>query len=374
MIYLDFAASTPVLPEVMEAMRPWFTDYYANPSSSHQMGRQAAEAIEKARATIADEIGAYPSEIIFTSGATESNNLAIKGIALANRDKGRHIITSSIEHKCVLAICAYLEKEGFEVTYVDPDQEGVIHPEKVKEALRSDTILVSIHHVNNELGTIQPIEQIGALCLDRGIPFHTDAAQSFGKLDIDVDDLNIDFMSVSGHKIYGPKGIGALYIRNVRETRITPVIHGAGQELGLRGGTMATPLIVGLSTAVAAFNRGTYENRCAKILNSLYSHKASLNYRINGSDNRVNNILSVTFPNLDADLFTNNFKNEFSLSKGSACTSLTIAPSHVLENIGLSRGDSEKTFRLSFGYFQDSMDLEELAKNINYHYKSIKNT
>ena len=246
MIYLDFAASTPVLPEVMEAMRPWFTDFYANPSSSHQMGRQAAEAIEQARATIANEIGAYPSEIIFTSGATESNNLAIKGIAWANKEKGRHIITSSIEHKCILAICHYLEREGFEVTYVDPDHEGVIHPEKVKAAIRPDTILVSVHHVNNELGTIQPIEQIGALCLDRGIPFHTDAAQSFGKLDIDVDDLNIDLMSVSGHKIYGPKGVGALYIRNIRETKITPVIHGAGQELGLRGGTMATPLIIGI--------------------------------------------------------------------------------------------------------------------------------
>ena len=249
MIYLDFAASTPVLPEVMEAMRPWFTDFYANPSSSHQMGRQAAEAIEQARTTIADEIGAYPSEIIFTSGATESNNLAIKGIAWANKEKGRHIITSSIEHKCILSICHYLEREGFEVTYVDPDQEGVIHPEKVKEAMRPDTILVSIHHVNNELGTIQPIEKIGALCLDLGIPFHTDAAQSFGKLDIDVDDLNIDLMSVSGHKIYGPKGIGALYIRNIRETKITPVIHGAGQELGLRGGTMATPLILGIEKA-----------------------------------------------------------------------------------------------------------------------------
>ena len=279
MIYLDFAASTPVLPEVMEAMRPWFTDFYANPSSSHQMGRQAAEAIEQARATIANEIGAYPSEIIFTSGATESNNLAIKGIAWANKEKGRHIITSSIEHKCILAICHYLEREGFEVTYVDPDHEGVIHPEKVKAAIRPDTILVSVHHVNNELGTIQPIEQIGALCLDRGIPFHTDAAQSFGKLDIDVDDLNIDLMSVSGHKIYGPKGVGALYIRNIRETKITPVIHGAGQELGLRGGTMATPLIIGFSSALTKEATSPLSKTHDFIMNNAIKYNYSVNRR-----------------------------------------------------------------------------------------------
>ena len=348
MIYLDFAASTPVLPEVMEAMKPWFTDYYANPSSSHQMGRQAAEAIEQARATVADEIGAYPSEIIFTSGATESNNLAIKGIALANRDKGRHIITSSIEHKCVLAICAYLEKEGFEVTYVDPDLEGVIHPEMIKEALRPDTILVSVHHVNNELGTIQPIEQIGALCLDRGIPFHTDAAQSFGKLDIDVDDLNIDLMSVSGHKIYGPKGVGALYIRNVRETKITPVIHGAGQELGLRGGTMATPLIVGLQAALIHI---TPQNINYKELELTHKFiETSINEFdgwINGCSNKISQIISITFPNIESSYFLNKFKNYYSVSQGSACSSLIIEPSHVLKNIGLSRSNAESTFRIS---------------------------
>ncbi|WP_257279603.1 cysteine desulfurase family protein [Endozoicomonas sp. ISHI1] len=365
MIYLDFAASTPVIPEVMEAMRPWFTDYYANPSSSHQMGRQAAEAIEKARTTIADEIGAYPSEIIFTSGATESNNLAIKGIALANRDKGCHIITSSIEHKCILAICAYLEKEGFEVTYVDPDQEGVIHPEKVKEALRPDTILVSIHHVNNELGTIQPIEQIGALCLDRGIPFHTDAAQSFGKLDIDVDDLNIDLMSVSGHKIYGPKGVGALYIRNVREAKITPVIHGAGQELGLRGGTMATPLIVGFSSSIN-ISKKHYAKLAKNNNRQIFkeSMQGKFDFIVN-SNQACMHILNISVPILDTNRLFTYYNNSLSLSKGSACSSLTIEPSHVLKSIGLNSYLSEKSLRISFGIDTNNETIKETVSIIS---------
>ena len=357
MIYLDFAASTPVLPEVMEAMRPWFTDFYANPSSSHQMGRQAAEAIEQARATIADEIGAYPNEIIFTSGATESNNLAIKGIAWANKEKGRHIITSSIEHKCILDICHYLEREGFEVTYVDPDQEGVIHLEKVKGAIRPDTILVSIHHVNNELGTIQPIEQIGALCLDCGIPFHTDAAQSFGKLDIDVDDLNIDLMSVSGHKIYGPKGIGALYIRNIRETKITPVIHGAGQELGLRGGTMATPLIIGFGEALQLLKKSEIPS-----VDSFLSKLPPDLYQRNGSANGIGNIASVTIPRINQTVFLNKYKEKISLSQGSACSSIQVEPSHVLSKIGLTRSLSEKTFRISTGITLSANSIHNILK------------
>ena len=367
MIYLDFAASTPVLPEVMEAMRPWFTDFYANPSSSHQMGRQAAEAIEQARATIADEIGAYPSEIIFTSGATESNNLAIKGIAWANRDKGRHIITSSIEHKCILAICNYLEKEGFEVTYVDPDHEGVIHPEKIQEAIRPNTILVSVHHVNNELGTIQPIEKIGEICLDRGIPFHTDAAQSFGKLDIDVDDLNIDLMSISGHKIYGPKGVGVLYVRNVRETKIIPVIHGAGQELGLRGGSMATPLIVGLSEAVTFIQSNDFKEHAIHLanLNKLITNQSNTSdILINGSHKKTQNIISITLPNFDINSFMLKYKNQFCISQGSACSSIDIKASHVLERIGLSRQNSEKTIRLSISHLTKFSDLESFLSLI----------
>ena len=363
MIYLDFAASTPVLPEVMEAMRPWFTDLYANPSSSHQMGRQAAEAIEQARTTIAGEIGAYPSEIIFTSGATESNNLAIKGIAWANKEKGRHIITSSIEHKCILAICQYLERQGFEVTYVDPDQEGVIHSEKVKEAIRPDTILVSIHHVNNELGTIQPIEQIGALCLDRGIPFHTDAAQSFGKLNIDVDDLNIDLMSVSGHKIYGPKGVGALFIRNVRETRITPVIHGAGQELGLRGGTVATPLIIGLSQAIKSAHSLDANDSLNKLHSNITENIIKNGNVINGGEKRIKNIISATIPYIEINSFIN--KSGYLLSQGSACSSMQIEPSYVLKKIGLTRELSEKTLRISISPITQISEINLLLTELS---------
>ena len=363
MIYLDFAASTPVLPEVMEAMRPWFTDYYANPSSSHQMGRQAAEAIEQARATIADEIGAYPSEIIFTSGATESNNLAIKGIAWANKEKGRHIITSSIEHKCILAICHYLEREGFEVTYVDPDQEGVIHPEKVEEAIRPDTILVSIHHVNNELGTIQPIKQIGALCLDRGIPFHTDAAQSFGKLNIDVDDLNIDLMSVSGHKIYGPKGVGALYIRNIRETKIIPVIHGAGQELGLRGGTMATPLILGIEKACILSKKINLIKINEKKNMFLDFIKDQTDYQINGAY-CIASILSISFPSLSTEKLFSYYTKAISISQGSACSSMAIEPTHVLQRIKIPRELANNTLRISFSNKTSSHEINRSAELI----------
>ena len=364
MIYLDFAASTPVLPEVMEAMQPWFTELYGNPSSSHQMGKQAADAIEKARAAIADEIGAYPSEIIFTSGATESNNLAIKGIAWANRDKGRHIITSSIEHKCVLSICAYLEREGFEITYIEPDHEGMIHSETLKEALRPDTILVSIHHVNNELGTIQPIEQLGALCLDRGVPFHTDAAQSFGKLPIDIDDLNIDLMSVSAHKMYGPKGIGALYIRNIRETRITPVIHGAGQELSLRGGTLATPSIVGFEKALSILKTEPYASRHKELesLNDfLLSEAIKSGYKVNGSQTqKIPTISNLLVPSIEPNSFLAKNKQALSISQGSACSSMTVEPSYVLTNIGLDRDSAEKSFRISLGLFSTGKDIQSL--------------
>ena len=369
MIYLDFAASTPVLPEVMEAMRPWFTDFYANPSSSHKVGRQASEAIEQARTTIADEIGAYPSEIIFTSGATESNNLAIKGIAWANRDKGRHIITSSIEHKCVLSICAYLERDGFEVTYIQPDHQGIIHPETLKETLRPDTILVSIHHVNNELGTIQPIEQLGTLCFDRGIPFHTDAAQSFGKLSIDVDDLNIDLMSISGHKIYGPKGIGALYIRNIRETKITPVIHGAGQELSLRGGTLATPSIVGFEKALSILKTEPYasKHQVIKSLNNfLLSEALKSGYKVNGSlTQKIPTISNLLIPSIEPNSFLTKNKHTLSISQGSACSSITIEPSYVLTNIGLDRASAEKSFRISLGLLNNQKDIQSFFSSLS---------
>ncbi len=233
-LYLDYAASTPVSEQVLKAMKPWFMSSFANASSSHTYGLDVSKAIDEARTIIANKIGAMPSEIIFTSGASESNNMAIKGIALANLENKGHIITSSIEHKCILNTCSYLETLGFRVSYIEPELNGLINPMDVQNAIESDTILISIHHVNNELGTIQSIAEVGEIAFFNNIPFHTDAAQSFCKLHIDVDELNIDMLSLSGHKIYGPKGIGVLYIRNARNTRLVPLIHGASQELGLR--------------------------------------------------------------------------------------------------------------------------------------------
>jgi cysteine desulfurase len=239
MIYFDSAGSYKMLDEVVETIHEVSVSMFANPSSSHTLGEMQAKKIEEARDTIADIIGCYSSEIIFTSGATESNNLALKQIL--NLEEKAHIITSATEHKCILSILNYIQKQGHEVTIIKPNPDGIIKLDSIKNALEANTKLVSIMHVNNELGVINPISEIGQLCFEHGILFHTDAAQSFGKLEIDVDDMNIDMMSISAHKIGGPKGIGALYVRDLRKKELLPVIHGAGQEYGVRGGTLPTP-------------------------------------------------------------------------------------------------------------------------------------
>lgn len=349
MIYLDYAASTPVPKEIMDRMIPLFCEEFGNPSSSHHPGQNAATEVEKARQIIAEKIGAYPSEIVFTSGASESNNLAIKGFALANKSKGKHLITSSIEHKCILSICHYLEKEGFDVTYLQPDCDGLISAKTVAEAIQNDTILVSISHVNNELGTIQPVAEIGALCFDKNIPFHTDAAQSFCKIDLDVDEMNIDFLSISAHKCYGPKGVGAIYIRDIRETNITPIIHGAGQELGLRGGTLASPLIVGMGEAVEKSYKYIDQNHILSVKNAFLDELSKhCSFKINGCDKAIPNILNITIPNLN--ILSLKDDPELAISQGSACSSMNVEISHVLQAIGLSFEEGEKTLRVSFGF------------------------
>lgn len=348
--YYDYAASTPVTGVVLEAMARWLQESFANPSSSHRSGTLATEAIEIARHTIADKIGAMPSEIIFTSGASESNNLAIKGIAFSNLEKKGHIITSQIEHKCILSTCAFLEKLGFDVTYLPPNSDGEITPESLREALRSDTLLISIHHVNNELGTIQPISEFGAIAFEHDIPFHTDAAQSFCKLNIDVDDMDIDMLSLSGHKIYGPKGIGALYVRNARESGLIPLIHGGGQESGLRGGTSPTPLIVGLGTAVTNFPHDKQTN--VSILSSTLSN---YDYSRNGGNNVIATIWNITFENeAEEKKFLTNHK--WAISQGSACNSMTNTPSHVLSAIGFDETKSRLTYRVSLPPY--SLDID----------------
>lgn len=347
MIYLDFAASTPLLPSVRNELFRAFEEEYSNPSSAHKLGRSSAEKIENVRKIIADSIGAYKSEIIFTSGASEANNLAIKGYVLANSKKGKHIITSAIEHKCILAICHFLEKEhGYEITYISPQKNGIIDSQDVIHAMRDDTVLVSIMHVNNELGSIQPIELIGKACFERNIKFHVDAAQSYKKIAIDVDKLNIDMLSISAHKIYGPKGIGALYIRDLRETRIQPVIHGGGQEYGLRGGTLPTPLILGFGAAV---KDQTIENTYIEVnkMNTLLRAKViEIGGAINSPDkNYIPHILNIRLPNFDAEHFVAN--KDFLCSQGSACSSMNIEISYVLRQIGLSFEKAQSSIRVS---------------------------
>jgi cysteine desulfurase len=351
MFYLDYASSTPVYPEVVEEMKYWFEEGFANPSSNHAMGLEAKEAIDKAREFIADEIGCYPSEIIFTSGATEANNLALKGYCLANKDKGKHIITSSIEHKCVLNTCAYLETQGFEVTYLPVKPSGHVDPEVVKNSIRQDTIMCSIMTVNNELGTIQPIEEIGQICFDNNIKFHTDAAQAIGKLDIDVEDMNIDFLSMSAHKFRGPKGIGALFIRDAKTIKMDPIIHGGGQELGLRGGTLPTSLIVGMASSLRLYkleyrnkiNQDYFSFEFEKVLRSLGIQEFVENSK-EPSLSSIKNVTLLSSENLK------NIKNTDYVyySLGSACSSKEIKASHVLKSIALSEKDSLSSLRFSF--------------------------
>lgn len=364
MLYLDFAASTPLLTSVKKELFRAFEEEYANPSSAHKLGCIAAEKIEDVRNLIADSIGAYKSEILFTSGASESNNLAIKGYVLANAGKGKHIITSSIEHKCILAICHFLEKEhGYEITYISPKTNSHIDAQDIIDAMRDDTVLVSIMHVNNELGSIQPIEIIGKACFERDIKLHVDAAQSYKKIPIDVDELNIDMLSISAHKIYGPKGIGALYIRDLRETRIQPVIHGAGQEYGLRGGTLATPLIMGFGAAVADQTIEKSLDNVKSINGFLRNKVIEIGGVINSpNSNYIPHILNIRFPNFDASQFVAN--SDFICSQGSACSSMNIEISYVLREIGLNFDEGNKSIRISLAHETTQNQLHEFIKNL----------
>jgi cysteine desulfurase len=366
LIYFDSAASYPLLDEVKIKLTKAFSDLYGNSSATHMAGIQASESIESVREQLADNIGAYPSEIVFTSGATESNNIAFKSTLLNNPllNKKRHIVTASTEHKCVLAICAYLETQGFEVSYVSPNKQGLISLENVKQAIRPDTALLSIMHVNNELGTINPIAELGAYCYEKKILFHVDAAQSFGKIEIEVDDLNVDLMSFSAHKIGGPKGIGAIYIRDLRNMQLMPVIHGAGHEEGVRGGTVAAPLIVGFGEAISVFPKIYRQLREAK-LKELFINlldKSGLEYQINGNIcDTLPHILSVTFPSIDLPLFIRKTESKFCLAQGSACSSKEIEVSHVLTSLGMDTELGERTLRMSLGHYNVDADIQALV-------------
>lgn len=343
-----------------------FAELYGNSSATHLAGTQASESIENVREQLANNIGAYPSEIVFTSGATESNNIALKSSLLDNLslNEKRHIVTASTEHKCILAICSYLETQGFEVSYVNPNSKGIISVEDIKQTVRPDTALVSIMHVNNELGTINPVAEIGEYCFQHGIIFHIDAAQSFSKIEIDVDDLNVDLMSFSAHKIGGPKGIGAIYIRDLRNKQLMPVIHGAGHEEGVRGGTVAAPLIVGFGEAISAFPKRYNQLIDLKLKEEFVSllDDANIEYQINGDiEVSLPHILSITFPSIDLPLFIRKTEDKFCLAQGSACSSKEIEVSHVLTSLGMNTELGERTLRMSLGHYNVSTEIQALV-------------
>jgi cysteine desulfurase len=365
MIYFDTAASYPLLPEVKTSLFQAFDTLYANSSSSHLLGEKVNLEISNVRQQLADKIGAYPSEIIFTSGATESNNIAFKSLLFGGGISAtkKHIVTTQIEHKCIFSICSYLHSLGYKITYVKPDKSGIISAKSVEDAIRHDTALVSVMHVNNELGTINPIDEIGMFCRHNNILFHSDAAQSFQKIEIDVDKLNIDVMSFSAHKIGGPKGIGAIYIRDLRKKKLMPLIHGAGQEEGLRGGTVAAPLIVGFGSAMENFSKyyKAFKEIKAKefLIRKLQEH--NVKFQINGLDSSIPSCLSLTLPSSNVPLIIRDNEQLFSLSQGSACSSKEITASHVLTAIGLSREEADKTFRISFPLNVSEANISQLV-------------
>lgn len=368
MIYFDSASSYPVLSEVKDELSKAFDLMYANPSSTHVLGEEVARAVNDVRELLADQIGAYSSEVVFTSGATESNNIAFKSVLLAEDFPAnkKHIITTQIEHKCVFSICHYLESVGFDVTYVKPDNDGLVMAESIRREIRPETALVSVMHVNNELGTVNPIKKIGELCSERGVLFHSDAAQSFMKVKVDVDELNIDLMSFSAHKIGGPKGIGAVYIRDLRSRCLLPVIHGAGQEDGVRGGTVAAPLVMGFGSAIKSFPTyyDSFKNKGIReyFLNEL--NENTIEHQVNGAISALPSCISITFPSTNVGLLIRENEKAFCLAQGSACSSREIEASHVLTAIGLSREQSDKTLRISFSLDVTKEDIDLLVKAI----------
>ncbi|MCG7388957.1 MULTISPECIES: IscS subfamily cysteine desulfurase [Pantoea] len=363
-IYLDYAATTPADPRVASKMMQFLTldGTFGNPASrSHRFGWQAEEAVDVARNQVAELVNADPREIIFTSGATESDNLALKGAAHAQRGRGLHIITSQTEHKAVLDSCKQLESEGFTVTYLKPPANGIITPDAVRDALRDDTVLVSLMHVNNEIGVIQDIAAIGELCRARDILFHVDATQSVGKLPIDLSELKVDLMSFSAHKLYGPKGIGALYVRRKPKVNIDAQMHGGGHERGMRSGTLPVHQIVGMGEAfsLAREARETEMARLAALRARLWQGLSALEgVQLNGDlTQSAPNILNISFAGVDGESLIMALK-DLALSSGSACTSASMEPSYVLRAIGLDEALAHSSLRFSLGRFTTEEEID----------------
>ncbi|MFK0571865.1 IscS subfamily cysteine desulfurase [Endozoicomonas sp.] len=369
-IYLDYSATTPVDPRVAEKMIQCLSPEgnFGNPASrSHVFGWRAEEAVEDARRQVADLIHADPREIVWTSGATESDNLAIKGVARFYSKKGKHIVTSRIEHKAVLDTCRQLEREGYEVTYLDPDSEGLITPEMVEKALRDDTILVSLMHVNNEIGVINDIAAIGELTRARKIIFHVDAAQSTGKIPLDMEAMKVDLLSISAHKIYGPKGMGALYVRRKPRVRLEAQMHGGGHERGMRSGTLPTHQIVGIGEAcrIAAAEMDSERARLTTLKNRVLSQLSDLEeVHVNGSlEQRVPGILNISFAFVEGESLIMALK-DIAVSSGSACTSASLEPSYVLRALGLSDELAHSSLRISLGRFTTEEEVDHAVEQI----------
>jgi len=362
-IYLDYQATTPVDPRVLEKMLPWFTEKFGNPHSrSHAFGWEAEAATDLAREQVAALIGATEKEIVFTSGATESNNIAIKGIARFYKDKKNHIITPVTEHKCVLDSCRHLEAEGFEVTYLPVQKNGLIDLEQLRAAMTDKTLLVSVMAVNNEIGVIQPLAEIGKLCREKGAFFHTDAAQAFGKIPLDVEAMNIDLMSISGHKIYGPKGIGALYVRRRPRVRLEAIFSGGGQERGFRSGTLPTPMVVGLgeAAAIAKTEMAKDEAHVRKLYNKFLSalQDGVKDVYLNGDrDARWPGNVNLSFAYVEGESMIMALK-DLAVSSGSACTSASLEPSYVLRSLGVSEDMAHTSIRFGFGRFTTEQEID----------------
>ncbi len=361
-VYLDHCATTPLHPDVLKVMLPFLRHSFGNPSSTHAAGRKAREAVEKARSKIADLIGAKAAEIIFTSGGTEANNLAIQGIARARKDRGNHIITSAIEHHAVLKTCQYLERSGFTVTYLPVDRYGIVNPEDLRKALTYKTILVSIMHANNEAGTIEPIPEIGRIITERGIAFHTDAVQSAGKVRLNVKEIGVDLLSISAHKFHGPKGIGVLYIRD--GIGIDPILHGGGQERDIRSGTENVASIAGLGKAceLAKETLAVRMDEIRKMRDALQERISAAvpSLVINGHPlSRLPNCLSVSVPGIMAETIVRDLDARgIAVSAGSACTSHSVEISHVLAAMGLPKETAQGTVRLSLGIMNTPDEIE----------------
>lgn len=373
MIYLDHNATTPVDPVVAEAMKPYWGDKYGNPSSSHAPGRLAKKGLEEARAQVAELVSCLPQEIVFTSGGTESNNMVIKGVAYSLLEKGRHIITTAIEHPAVTNPCLFLMYNGYDVTFLPVDSTGLVDPATVKEAVRPTTVLISVMHANNETGTIEPIEEIGTLAQEAGVLFHTDAAQSAGKIPIDVSRLNVDFLSLAGHKMYAPKGVGALFVKD--GLKIEPFMHGAGQESGRRAGTENVMFAVALGKAcvLAKERMSTEAKRLRELRDLLYGLlvKEIPDLALNGhQEARLSNTLNVSLPGVEGGRLLDCIP-EICASTGAACHDRSVRLSHVLAAMGVKKEIGRGALRLTLGRENTEAEIHSAAQMIIGAYKDL---